>query len=172
MYDYINKHMKGKKVIVIVTKMESYKDTPSSRTTLRSVISGVLNPDIREKATFHLTSGHELFVMQKLEAFVESNPDLDGKDLRLAITELSMSLGDNHLSVKTMQNRQLVLEHVNNRLAANDSNNVMKSIADLFINSDMYSYRGHFAALKSIHDSWLVKLNEINTLGSLASSPG
>ena len=54
--------------------------------------------------------------MQKLEAFVESNPDLDGKDLRLAITELSMSLGDNHLSVKTMQNRQLVLEHVNNRL--------------------------------------------------------
>jgi hypothetical protein len=171
-YTFINKYMDGKRVVIIITKMDSYKDTEESKVNLQRYILSNLNLGIRESVTFHMTSGHEMYTLTKLEEFLHAHPSIaDGDDLKVALKGTPFG---RDLSVKStvLKSRSALLEHVRARLLANKSGEVMSSMADLFVNSETYSYRGHYALLRELHDKWTARLTELESADGAEADEG
>ena len=162
MYEYINRHMQGKKVIVIVTKMDGYKDSEKAKDDMRGVILSFFNLELRDGLTIHMTSGHELYTMHKLREFLETHPTLDGDDLNDALMEQAFYDDlDSYLHGQLLDDRSAWVDHANKRISANLDTEIMASFSDLYINADKLALRGHFVSLKDAHNRWKVAFTAV-----------
>lgn len=168
MFTYINKAMAGKQVIVIVTKMDSFMDGSKSIESIRNFIIATFNLAMRDNLTIHFTSGFELFVIYKLQAFLEENKELDDYDLvdKLREAPFAQDLKNQIKIEESFWTRAILCEYVDSGLVRNKNDAVMESFENLYVNAENLALRGHTASLREAHSRWeneFEKLREFAT---------
>jgi hypothetical protein len=148
--------MRGKKVVVIVTKMDAFKGKQEARKDVRSMILSFFNVDMRPHLDIFMTSGHELYTMQKLQDFLDSHPDKDGDDLTDQLEEDADLFHDvgTYLGTCLKDSRQEWYDYVRERLEANLHEEIMTAFRDMYINSEKLALASHLHSLKGAHTRW------------------
>ncbi|CAE8629331.1 unnamed protein product, partial [Polarella glacialis] len=77
LYSHINIYMGDKKVIVIITKMDSFKDGEDAKAGIRDTLVSYFNQNVKDKLRIHFTSGHELLTMFELQNLLEEEKGQD-----------------------------------------------------------------------------------------------
>ena len=165
-FSYVNKSMIGKKVIVIVTQMDSYTDSdPRNLTALRKNLESYFN--INMDVTIHLTSGHKMFTMMKLEKLLLEHKS-SGSDEGTILAAVDKSVIASNLHNPTTQGGYLArslwtLENFNNFVEqARDelkSDEVLESFRELYHDSERLAIIAHVATLEGVHSRWLQSFN-------------
>ena len=165
-FSYVNRSMIGKKVIVIVTQMDSYTDSdPRNLTALRKNLESYFNSDM--DVTIHLTSGHKMFTMMKLEKLLLEHKSIDSDEAAI-LAAVDESVIASNLHNPTTQGGYLArslwsLENFNNFVEqARDelkTDAVLESFRGLYHDSERLAIAAHVATLEGVHSRWLRSFN-------------
>ena len=177
-FDYVNRSMRGKRVIVIVTLWDSFKDTAADAP--QNMIDNILsyfNTDMRPNVTIHLTSGHKMLCFMKLERLLLEHEALGSNEATLlsAVGESDFAIdlsnpvtGGGYLS-RSLWSKQSFLDFVSNTRTELKSEEVIQSFRTLYDEAELLAIQGHIATLDSAHSRWL---KSFETLKLFVSSSG
>jgi hypothetical protein len=149
LYAFINKKMRGRKVIIVVTKMDMLKDKPEiAIPKMIQTIRGYLLPALRENSTICMASCFEVNELLKLKRFLDANPSLNGKELRKEIKPIMKQLP----KIKKImgEDRDALSAHI--EFLLNKTKNLTELLTDLCQNGEKYAYLSHCALLCEIID--------------------
>ena len=156
LYSHVNIYMGGKRVIVIVTKMDAFKGGDTAKQGIADSILSYFNDNIQEQLKIHFTSGFELLTLYELEAFLEAERARPAtfKDQLMSTGKLWKDLDESYnlglsFNVAGMITGQQAIEMCTKLLAEGraryDADAVLDSFQDLYADSERLALSGDVA---------------------------
>ena len=177
-YDYINRSMIGKRVIIIVTLWDTFKDTAiSAPKNMIDKIRSFFNVKMRPHVTIHLTSGHKMFAMLKLEQLLLDHKERGSDETTIlsAVDQSSIasslqndSTGGGYLA-RSLWSIDSLANFVCSARKELKSDEVLQSFRTLYDESEQLALNAHVATLESVHSRWL---SSFRTLEEFVTSSG
>jgi len=165
LYDHINQWMAGKRVVVILTRMDGYRGGPADLENLIGIIKSNFLPDLRPLVSVHPTSGSMLYMLYLLSDFLENNkPGMQGSLMNTMtknpayaelFKELAMVTSAFFGSLFTMTDSEvhtLLSEYTTAEMQKVNGEELMACFRDLYNDAEVVALRGHVASIEQAHE--------------------
>lgn len=158
LYSLVNRTMGGKRVIVILTMMDAFKDSKEALQNILSTVESYFNTNV--SVNIHATSGHKLFMIYKLQSFLGNLDPSNLSDITEVfnkIPDLALELGVDtvHTLAFKLSNTELfthLRDYVETGLKDLNAESLMCDLRLLFSEGELLALRGHVASIESSYE--------------------
>jgi len=172
-FEFINKTMKnGKKVIGLLTQWDTMKGGDADEHDTFEKFNELLNPVVLENTTVHKISGHKLFLVFRLTAFLRRHASLSESEFYDTLRQLKDSPNNDEVDfcrdLKSYQpdevtgwRRDSLIRLAIQTFEELHSAAIIASFRALYEDSKNLALQGHVASIRDIHSRWSAAVKDL-----------